>query len=422
MKNYLVGGAVRDKLLGLDNSQKKSDRDWLVTGSTPDAMLALDFVAVGSDFPVFLHPQTKEEYALARTERKSAKGHKGFVISADPSVTIEEDLLRRDLTINAIAQDEDGTLIDPFNGQADIQNRILRHVSSAFIEDPLRVLRLARFAAQFKYLGFTVAEETLKLVKSISQSGELETLTPERIWQELKKALESPNPEVFIEVLRAGNALTIIFPEINALFGVPQRADYHPEIDAGVHLLMCLQQSVKLKANTETRYAILGHDLGKATTPKDILPKHTAHEFRSMVLVKKLSKRLKVPGKFAYLAEVVAEHHLLAHTATQLRAATVYKLFTRLSAFKKPENLHNFLIACEADARGRTGFESRDYPQKNYFLQLHSAATLITSKMVDSKKFTDKAFGEELDRLRINAIEIAKKNYHENTKQSTTSI
>jgi tRNA nucleotidyltransferase (CCA-adding enzyme) len=410
MKCYLVGGAVRDKLLGIT----PKEHDWLVIGASPEQMLEQKFTPVGKDFPVFLHPTTKEEYALARTERKTSQGYKGFSFFTDENVTIEEDLLRRDLTINAIAEDENGNLIDPFNGQQDIKDKVLRHVSPAFTEDPLRVLRLARFAARFKHLGFSVAEETIALVKEISQSGELDTLVKERIWQELKKAIDSPNPESFIEVLRAGDALKIIFPEIDALFGIPQRAEYHPEIDTGIHVLMCLQQAVKLKANSQTRFAVLVHDLGKATTPKDELPKHIGHEFRSKILVKKMCKRLKVPGKYAYLADVVAENHLLTHTAFELRAATVHKLFTKLSAFSKPENLHNFLIACEADARGRTGFEDQDYPQKDYFLSLYESATSITSHQIDKELFEGKAFGEQLKKLRINAMQETKDNYRNN--------
>lgn len=413
MKIYLVGGAVRDKLLNLT----PHEQDWLVVGATPEYMLDNKFIPVGNDFPVFLHPQTKEEYALARTERKTAKGYKGFSFFTDENVSVEEDLLRRDLTINAIAEDTNGNLIDPYGGQDDIQKRILRHVSPAFVEDPLRVLRLARFAAQFKHLGFTVADETLALVKTIAQSGELESLVAERVWQELRKALESEHPDTFIEILKAGDALKIIFPEIDALFGVEQRAEYHPEIDCGIHLLMCLQQAVKLNANSQTRFAVLGHDFGKATTPKELLPKHVGHEIRSKKIVEDFCKRLRIPKEYEQIASMVAEHHLLTHTAFELRAATVLKLFKRLSAFNRPENLHNFLLACEADAKGRLGLENRDYKQKKYLLTLFESATAITSQAVDANKFQGKSFGEQLDKLRIEVIQQAKENYQANHRE-----
>jgi len=407
MKRYLVGGAVRDKLLNIETKE----RDWLIVGATPEQMLENKFIPVGKDFPVFLDPVTKEEYALARTERKTAKGYKGFSFFTDVNVSVEEDLLRRDLTINAIAQDDEGNLIDPYGGVADINHKILRHVSTAFIEDPLRVLRLARFAAKFKHLGFRVADETIELVKEISNSGELETLVAERVWQELKKSLESPHPETFIEVLRAGDALKIIFPEIDALFGVEQRAEYHPEIDCGIHILMCLQQAVKLNANSQTRFAVLGHDFGKATTPKELLPKHVGHEIRSKHIVEDFCKRLRIPKDYEQIASMVAEHHLLTHTAFELRPSTVLKLFKRLSAFNRPENLHNFLLACEADARGRTGFENRDYPNGSYLLFLFKAAQEVASSEVDAQKFTGIAFGKQLDQLRIDKIKHAQQQY-----------
>jgi tRNA nucleotidyltransferase (CCA-adding enzyme) len=409
MEIFLVGGAVRDKLL--KHEAVTIEKDWLVVGSSPEKMQEQGYIPVGKDFPVFLHPETKEEYALARTERKTAKGYKGFSFYTDKSITVEEDLLRRDLTINAIAEDSDGKLIDPFKGQQDIKHKVLRHVSPAFKEDPLRVLRLARFAAQFKHLGFSVAEETMELVKEISASGELEALVPERIWRELHKALESQHPETFFEVLREGEALKVIFPEIDALFGIEQVAKYHPEIDTGIHLMMCLQQAVRLKANTRTRYAVLGHDLGKATTPKEELPKHIGHEARSKKLVSAFSKKNKAPKDYQQLAEKVAEHHLLCHTAFELKAKTLLKLFNKLSAFNRPEGFEEFLIACEADARGRTGLEDRDYPNVKYLRLMLKAAKTITSDEIDSTKFEGKAFGEQLDLLRIKAIETAKSNY-----------
>lgn len=414
MEIYLVGGAVRDKLLKIDSAD--TEKDWLVVGASPEDMLAQGFIPVGKDFPVFLHPDTKEEYALARTERKTATGYKGFQFYTDKSISVEEDLLRRDLTINAIAKDSKGSLIDPFGGQQDINDRILRHVSPAFTEDPLRVLRIAQFAARFKYLGFRVADETFKLLREISASGELDTLVPERTWQELHKALSSPHPETFIEVLREAQALKVIFPEVDALFGIPQVEKYHPEIDTGIHLLMCLQAAVKLKADTPTRFAVLGHDLGKATTPKEQLPKHIAHEQGSKTLVREFCQKLRVPKNYQALAELVAEHHLLCHTALELRPSTLFKLLTKLSAFKDTQTLDRFLIACEADARGRKGLETRDYPQANYIREMQKAALTISNDAVDKEKFQGKAFGDELARLRIEAIATAKKDYMDNNK------
>ncbi len=407
MNVFLVGGAVRDKLLGI----RHTEQDWLVLGSTPEHMLAEGFVPVGKDFPVFLHPRTKEEYALARTERKTAKGYKGFSFFTSPDISIEEDLLRRDLTINAMAEDAQGNLIDPYGGQQDLQKRILRHVSPAFVEDPLRVLRLARFAACYAHLGFSVAPETLLLVKTIAASGELETLVAERVWQELHKALASDAPQVFFEVLRAGDALKVVFPEVDALFGVPQRAEYHPEVDSGIHVMMSLQQAVLLKANVRTRFAVLCHDFGKASTPVENLPKHIGHEARSKAIAAQFCARLKVPNEFEKLALQVAQYHLQCHTAFELRAATILKLFKKLSAFNDETLLKDFLLACEADAKGRLGLENRAYPQAEFLSALFKAAASVKSDAVDAERFQGKHFGEQLDRLRVAAIEQAKQNY-----------
>ena len=409
MRTYLVGGAVRDKLLGL----APKENDWVVVGANPEEMLAQGYKAVGKDFPVFLHPKTNEEYALARTERKIAKGYGGFSFYTGKEVTLEEDLSRRDLTINAIAQDENGKLIDPYKGQRDIKAKILRHVSPAFAEDPLRVLRLARFAAHFKKLGFSVAEETIELVKHIAQSGELEALVAERVFKELCKALNTEHPETFIEVLREGQSLKILFPEIDALFGVPQRPEHHPEIDTGIHILMCLQQSALLKTNTATRFAVLCHDFGKATTDKALLPKHIGHEVRSKKIANSFCERLKVPNEFTRLTLNVAEHHLLTHQALELKASTVLKLFKKVSAFQQKENLTNFLLACEADARGRTGFENRDYPNGSYLLSLFDAAQAVDSSEIDAEKYSGVAFGQQLDELRIKKIKQAQQNFRE---------
>lgn len=414
MKIFLVGGAVRDQLLGL----KAVENDWLVVGADPEDMQAKGFRPVGKDFPVFLHPDSNEEYALARTERKTGKGYKGFHFYTDKNISVEEDLLRRDLTINAMAQDEHGKLIDPYGGEKDLKERVLRHVSPAFSEDPLRVLRLARFAAQFGQLGFSVAEETIELVKNISRSGELETLVAERVWQELHKALASPKPDIFFEVLRQGEALKIIFPEIDALFGIEQRPEYHPEIDCGIHLIMCLQQAARLESNTRVRFAVLCHDFGKATTPKDQLPKHIGHEQRSRKITRSFCERLRIPREFQQLAEKVAEYHLLCHIAFELRAETLLKLFKNLSAFSNEKNLDEFLLACEADARGRLGLENREYPQGNYLRAMFLAAQNIKSDEVDKQKFQGKAFGEQLDKLRISAIKAAKKSYMEKINDS----
>jgi len=373
MKIYLVGGAVRDKLLGLP----VTDRDWVVVGARQNEMLDLGFAQVGNDFPVFLHPQTKEEYALARTERKTAPGHTGFVFDANETVTLEQDLARRDLTINAIAETADGELIDPYNGQDDLAGRVLRHVSPAFEEDPLRVLRVARFAARFHSLGFRVAPETNAIMRKIVHSGELASLVSERVWQELAKALVSKSPDAFVTVLRDCEALGIVLPEIDALFGVPQPAKFHPEIDTGVHLLMCLQQARLLSDDPQVLYATLVHDVGKGATDRTLWPSHKGHETLGLPLLDAIAARLKVPNDFAKLAALVCEHHTKLHRLEQVDADKALALLEAIDVFRRPQRLDKFLLACEADARGRTGFEDRDYPQRAFLQTLAEAATGI---------------------------------------------
>ena len=378
MQTYLVGGAVRDKLLGLETK----DRDWVVVGAAPQEMLDLGYQQVGQDFPVFLDPESHDEYALARTERKTGPGYKGFAINSSPEVTLEEDLLRRDLTINAIAMDETGRLIDPFGGQFDIEDRVLRHVSGAFVEDPLRVLRVARFAARFAHLGFRVANETRDLMRSICYSGELDHLVPERIWKELELALTSQTPSVFIEVLRECDALAAILPEVNNLFGVPQPEKYHPEIDTGLHILLCLEQARKLSDDSVVLYATLVHDVGKGLTDPGQWPSHIGHESAGLGLLNQIESRLRVPKEHAQLSRLVCEHHTKLHRVKELKPATVLKLLESLDAFRRPERLNKFLLACEADARGRTGLEARDYPQNAYLKTLLLSASAIDSRSV----------------------------------------
>jgi tRNA nucleotidyltransferase (CCA-adding enzyme) len=373
MKTYLVGGAVRDELLGYPCTEK----DWVVVGATIADMLAQGFQQVGKDFPVFLHPHTKEEHALARTERKTAPGYKGFAVQASPAVTLEEDLLRRDLSINAIAKDSSGALIDPYGGVQDIQTRVLRHVSPAFAEDPVRILRVARFAARYAHLGFSVADETLQLMRSMVAAGEVDALVPERVWAEMVKALGETTPARFIEVLRDCGALQKIMPELDCLWGVPQPAEHHPEIDTGVHTLMVLAQACKLSPDTEVRFAALMHDLGKGTTPRAEWPKHIAHEARGAKLVLQLCQRLRVPNDYRDLAERVARLHLHYHRALELKPATVVKTLQELDAFRRPQRFEKFLLACEADARGRPGYETREFKQGDFFRHAFAAACNI---------------------------------------------
>ncbi|STR45867.1 multifunctional CCA addition/repair protein [Iodobacter fluviatilis] len=397
MKVYRVGGAVRDKLLGLP----VRDIDWVVVGSTAEAMQARGYTPVGKDFPVFLHPKTHQEYALARTERKSGHGYKGFTVHASEEVTLEEDLLRRDLTINAMAEDELGQITDPFNGQADLAAKLLRHVSPAFSEDPVRILRLARFAARF---AFDVAPETLTLMQEMVSSGEVDHLVAERVWQEFAKGLMEDTPSLMFEMLRRCGALARIAPEIDALWGVPQRADYHPEVDTGVHVMMVLNYTAAQKWPLATRFAALCHDLGKATTPADILPGHIGHEARGVPLVEALCERLRVPSDCRDLARMVCREHTHIHTAEQLRPATVLEIFQRCDAFRKPERFQQMLDACLADARGRTTFENCEYPQAAYLLKLLAAANTVNSGEI-AQSCEDKAqIPEKIRQARIAAI------------------
>lgn len=397
MKTYLVGGAVRDKLLG----RTISERDWVVVGSSPAQMVANGFTPVGQDFPVFLHPQTKEEYALARTERKTGKGYGGFSFYCGDEVTLEDDLIRRDLTINAMAEDDDGRIIDPYNGQRDLADKLLRHVSPAFAEDPVRILRIARFAARYHALGFRVADETVALMQTMVANGEVDHLVAERVWKETERALGEPHPEIFISVLRECNALGRLFPEIDALFGVPQTAVHHPEIDTGIHTLMSLQQAVKLSPSTCVRFATLLHDLGKATTPVDEWPRHIAHEDRSLPLVKKLCERIAAPKDYKDLALMVAQWHTHCHRALELKPATILKVLQSNDAFRRPERFEQFLLCCEADARGRTGFENRLYPQADFFRNALKAAQAVDITIIQQSGFSGKEFGDEVNRMRL---------------------
>ncbi|MFV8819701.1 multifunctional CCA addition/repair protein [Haliea sp. E17] len=407
METYLVGGAVRDALLGYP----VYERDWVVVGSTPQEMLDAGFRQVGRDFPVFLHPDTGEEYALARTERKQGHGHQGFTVHCAPHVTLEQDLLRRDLTVNALAQAADGTIIDPYGGQRDLAEKRLRHVSDAFVEDPLRVLRTARFAARYAHLGFAVAGETLALMSELTAQGELAHLSSERVWRELERALGEQNPDVFISVLKECGALAALLPEVDALFGVPQTPAYHPEIDTGLHTLMCLQQAVLLEAPTAVRFAVLLHDLGKALTPADELPRHIAHEQRGIKPVKRVCERLKAPNQFRSLALAVCEYHLHCHRALELRGTTLLKLFSGTGALRQAENFEDFLLACEADARGRSGLEQRTYPQADYLRGALAAATQVTAAPFTAQGLQGKAIGQAMEKERIRVLEQYRADY-----------
>ena len=401
MQIYLVGGAVRDELLGLP----ARERDWVVVGARPEDLLARGFKPVGKDFPVFLHPQTGEEYALARTERKTGPGYRGFETLFAPDVTLEQDLERRDLTINAIAKDPDsGALIDPFGGQRDLRERTLRHVSAAFVEDPVRVLRVARFAARFASLGFRVAPETLDLMREIAARGELDALVSERVWQETQRALEMPAPARFFEVLRDANALPAIFPELHALFGVPQPERWHPEIDTGVHTLMVLEQAAKLSDDPVVRFAALTHDLGKGTTPPSEWPRHIAHEQRGVALVEGLCDRLRIPNAYRELAVLVSRYHLDAHRVTELRDGTLLELLERLDAFRRPARFEQWVLACEADARGRKGLENRDYPQADHLRRARDAAANVTLDPAERDGLEGPQIAEKLRKARLAAL------------------
>ena len=404
MKTYLVGGAVRDRLLGID----VKDRDHVVVGARPEQLLEQGYKPVGKDFPVFLHPHTREEYALARTERKTAHGYHGFAFNADPSVTLEEDLRRRDLTINAMAEDEHGALIDPFGGARDLEQRVLRHVSPAFAEDPVRVLRVARFAARYAARGFRVAAETMQLMRQTVHSGEVDHLVPERVWAETHKALTESTPSAYLDCLRECGALRRVMPEVDALFGVPQRAEYHPEIDTGVHVGMVLDMAAQLApGDALIGWCALTHDLGKALTPQDQLPAHRGHEHSGVAPLRALAARLKVPAEFAALGELVCRLHLLAHTAFDLRAGTILELFEKLDAFRKPERVALFLRACEADKRGRAGMRDSAYPQAKYLLLLfHKACSPKAQALLDAG-LSGPALGAALRSARLDAVSAA---------------
>jgi len=401
---YCVGGAVRDRLLGLP----VQDHDWVVVGSTPEEMEARGFKPVGSDFPVFLHPDTHEEYALARTERKTAAGYKGFNIYASPEVTLEQDLLRRDFTVNAIAQDEAGNLIDPHNGQADLKAGVLRHVSDAFAEDPVRILRGARFAARF---GFSIAPETLALMRAMVANGEVDALVAERVWQELARGLMEKHPSRFFLTLRECGALKKILPEVDALFGVPQPVHYHPEIDCGVHVMMVLDDTAKLERSLEVRFAALGHDLGKATTPEETLPRHIGHEQRSIDLVKGVCDRLRVPGDCRDLALLVAQYHSHIHRAKSLRPDTIVKLFDRCDLWRKPERFERILEACISDAHGRTGHENDNYPQAPYLLACARAARAVDAGDIARACPDKNLIADKVREARIVAVEAVVNSY-----------
>jgi tRNA nucleotidyltransferase (CCA-adding enzyme) len=404
MKVYEVGGAVRDALLGLP----VKERDWVVVGASAEELTDLGFRRVGKDFPVFLHPQSGEEYALARTERKVAPGYAGFAFDTAPSVTLEKDLERRDLTINAIARAPDGTLVDPWGGRRDLEARVLRHVSGAFSEDPLRVLRVARFAARFKNLGFAIAPQTAELMAAIVASGEMEALRPERVWQETAKALREDRPEVYFEVLRGCGALARIFPEIDALFGIPQPERWHPEIDTGVHVMMALRLAARLSPSETVRFAVLTHDLGKATTPKLMLPGHHGHEQRSEQLLEDLCDRFPVPNRFRDLAKHVARHHGTVHRAAELKAQTILKVIMEVDGLRQSDRFEEFLLACEADARGRLGLEERPYPQAERFrTALHAARGIDATKVRLERRLEGEALGKALHDERLAAIKVA---------------
>jgi tRNA nucleotidyltransferase (CCA-adding enzyme) len=410
MKAYLVGGAVRDTLLNLP----VRERDWVVLGETPEAMLQKGFTKVGKDFPVFLHPETKDEYALARTERKTTHGYKGFAVCATPDVSLAEDLLRRDLTINAMAMLDNGEIIDPYGGQEDIKNKVFRHISPAFCEDPVRVLRIARFCARYQHLGFHIAPETQKLMQSMVKQGEIDHLVPDRVWAETTKALSEQSPSAYFQTLRDCGALACIFPEIDALFSVPQTAIYHPEIDTGIHTLMVLDQAALLSNKTTVRFAALTHDLGKALTPVANWPSHHGHETLGLSALTALCTRLRVPNNYQKLAQQAMQYHTHSHRAFELKASTLCATLVSLNAFKADNHLNDFLLACEADARGRLGFENSAYPQAHYILAAQKAGANIDSSTVLSGNLQGKEIGIAINRLRTAEISKIKAQFTKN--------
>jgi len=407
MKTYLVGGAVRDELLGYPFKEK----DWVVVGASVDDMLAAGYQQVGKDFPVFLHPETKEEYALARTERKTAAGYKGFEVHASADVTLEDDLTRRDLTINAIAKDSEGTYIDPYGGVADIENRILRHVSAAFSEDPVRILRVSRFMARYAHLGFSVASETLGLMADMVANGEVDALVAERVWQEMEKALGEKTPAAFITTLRDCGALQRILPELDCLFGIPQPVEHHPEIDTGIHTLMVLEQACLLSDAGDVRFAALVHDLGKGNTPVEEWPQHIGHEARGAKIVRKMCQRLRVPNEYRDLAEHTAHFHLHYHRALELKAATVVKTLEQLDAYRKPGRFEKFLLACEADARGRPGFEKKVFPQGDFFRQALRLTQDVDVQALRALGYEKLILAEKIREARIGVVKNLRNNY-----------
>lgn len=410
MEKYLVGGAVRDQLLGYP----VKERDWVVVGETPESMIKQGFRAVGKDFPVFLHPHTHEEYALARTERKSAPGYKGFIVHADVDVTLEQDLQRRDLTINAIALTPEGDIVDPYGGKDDLDKRLFRHVSPAFSEDPVRILRVARFAARYHHLGFKLASDTQELMRAMVDAREVDHLVPERVWAELFKALNETTPSAFFYTLKDCGALEKIFPEIYNLFGVPQPPKYHPEIDTGVHSIMCLEQAALLTTKPEVRFAALVHDLGKALSPKDNLPHHYGHETKGLPVLEAMCERLRVPNAFKSLAQHVMQYHTHCHKVTELKPSTLVDLLNTLGAFKQHNQFAEFLLACEADAKGRTGLENKPYPQATYlFTAAKTAASVDTSALMNGD-LQGAEIGEAIRRLRIQAVADMNKEEHPN--------
>lgn len=401
MRIYLVGGAVRDRLLG----RPVVDRDHVVVGARPEELVARGYRPVGKDFPVFLHPESGEEYALARTERKTGRGYHGFAFHADPGVTLEEDLARRDLTINAIAQGEDGALVDPYGGVRDLEARVLRHVSPAFVEDPVRLLRVARFAARFAPLGFTVAPETMALMQRMVAEGEVDHLVPERVWAETRRALAEAQPSAFLRVLRGSGALAVLFPEMDALYGVPQRPDFHPEIDTGIHMELVLDAAAAIAPGDDlVGYCAFCHDLGKALTPAGALPRHIGHEHAGVPCVRALSARLKVPTEHATLAEHVCREHLNAHRALELKPATVLRLLGALDALRRPARLDTFIAACWADKRGRLGHDGDPYPAGDYLRRACAAAAAVTAGAFVAEGLAGPAIGDAMEKARIEAI------------------
>lgn len=416
MKIYLVGGAVRDALLGLPSQ----DQDYMVVGTTPEQMLAEGYQAVGKDFPVFIHPTSKQEYALARTERKQGQGYTGFACYYAPDVTLEEDLLRRDLTINAMAQDpQTGVITDPYGGQQDLTAKILRHVSPAFVEDPLRVLRVARFYARFAARGFTIAPETRQLMQQLSASGELEHLTAERVWQETARALQEQTPAAYFELLHQVGALAVLMPELAALWGVPNPPRWHPEIDTGVHCMLVLEQAAKLSSRLDVRFAALCHDVGKGLTPPEHWPSHHGHEHSGLPLIEQLCQRLRIPNDCRDLALLACEYHQLSHRAFELRAATVLKFFDGIDLWRKPERLELLLLCCIADLRGRTGFEQAEYPQAEYLRALAAAARAVDIKALVTAGHKGEAMKQAVAKSRLHNIEQVKQHMAERSDAKT---